>query len=134
MDETPTSDAPLPLDRRIGRRIPLPSDATLSFPERRPFRRVRRVSTDVDVVDVSITGVAVRVLGHVRIPTGTTVRLWYRGSAGAAVVRHVTEPSSTGSRVYGLEVVEASQGLTRAIRGAVGEQRDDVSWRWEEDG
>ena len=132
MDEPPTSDATRPHDRRIGHRLPLPSDAKLSFSERRPFRRVRRVTTEVDVVDVSVTGVAVRVLGDVRLPPGATVHLSFRGTGGTVVVRRVSEPSATGSRVYGLEVAEVSQSLLEAIRAAVGEQRNDVSWRWEQ--
>ena len=132
MDE-PT-DQPRSVDRRIGQRLRVPNNASLSFVERRAFRRPRRVTLDVDVVDVSVSGIAVRVLGDARLGLEDVVRLAFRGESGSAVVRHAGEPSSTGSRVYGLEVPESAGAVSTAIRDAVGEARNDMQWRWERPG
>jgi hypothetical protein len=109
----------------------MPDGARLSYSERRAFRRVRRVATEVDIVDLSVTGVAVRVLGDSRLSLGDTVSLTYRGATGAVVVRHLGDVSPAGSRVYGLEVRESSHELVDAVRRAVGAERGDVHWRWE---
>jgi hypothetical protein len=122
MDEL--TDQPRSFDRRIGRRIRVPNNASLSFVERRAFRRARRLTVDVDVIDVSITGIAVRVFGGLRFDAGSVIRLSFRGETGSAVVRHAGDPSPTGSRVYGLEVPEATGALSEAIRVAVGEARN----------
>jgi hypothetical protein len=131
MDQSPTSEAPRAHERRIGRRVTARDGAQLSFAERRPYRRVRRVTVDVDVVDMSITGLAVKVLDGRQLTVGTVVHLTFRGASGAAVVRHAGERTEAGLHVYGLEVPDTSRALVEALRDATGAQLEDVRWRWD---
>lgn len=123
-------------DKRIGRRAPV-SDLTIdwqpvaaeagSWFERRR-RRAGREST-AKVVDLSVSGAQVAVVGPQLVSVGAKVHIGLDGAAGTASVRRAVHGPG-GRSFYGIQFLLLDPVLTRRIAGLLTGDRAHLEARW----
>lgn len=128
-------DRPVPIDRRIGRRVPIePIDVTwlLTVQESGRFGRRRHGVREVPgrIVDVSVTGAAIEGPSESGPRVGAEVKIRACGGDSVVKVRRSQPGDRPGRCRYGVEFVALHRGLADQVSSILQQGRPSESaWR-----